>query len=132
MAFTRAKASSILASNINSGVYIGLSTTTPTVTGGNFSEPSFAAGYERSQFGTVDSSKQAQVANGAIIFFNETLGEGWGTITHFGLFSNKSDTTPFFVGELTSPLTIGAGYVPIFRAHQLVIGLDRGALESYD
>lgn len=130
MAFTRAKASSILQSNINSSVYIGLSTTTPTETGGNFSEPSSTTGYEKAQFGTVDTSISAQVANKAIIFFNETLGS-WGTITHFGLFANKSDTTPFFVGELTSPLTIGAGYVPIFRAHQLVIGLDKGALESY-
>lgn len=131
MAFTRAKASSILQNEIKSTVYVGLSTTTPTETGGNFTEPSSATGYARPLFGTVDSSKQAQVANGAIIFFNETLGSGYGTVTHFGLFSSATGGTPFFTGELTSPLTIGAGYVPIFRARQLVIGLDKGALESY-
>ena len=133
MAFTRAKASSILQDAIKSTTYIGLhnGATAPTETGNGFSEPGSATGYARAQFGTVDTTKQAQVANSAIIFFNETLGDGYGTVTHFGLFNSKSDTVPFFVGELTATMTVGAGFVPIFRARHLVIGLDKGALESY-
>lgn len=131
MPFTTSQANSILQSNIKPTTYIGLSTTTPTAAGGNFTEPGSATGYARAQFGTQDTSKVAQIANGAIIFFNESLGSGYGTVTHFGLFSSASGGTPFFIGELESAMPIGAGYVPIFRKHQLVIGLDKDALESY-
>ena len=102
----------------------------PTAAGGNFSEPSASTGYARASIGALNTSISAQVANDAIIFFNETLGS-YGTITHFGLFSAKSGGTPFFVGELTNPLTIDTGYVPIFRAENLIIGLDKAALSTY-
>lgn len=131
MGFTATKATEILQSAITKNVYVGLSTSTPTAAGGNFTEPVPASGYARSLFGEVNTSIAAQVANNAIIFFNETLGEGYGTVTHFGLFSAPSGGTPFFTGELTSALTIGAGYVPIFRAKQLVIGLDKEVLSTY-
>lgn len=131
MPFTTSQATSILQSVIKSTTYIGLSTTTPTAAGGNFTEPSSSSGYERSKFGEQDASKSAQIANGGIIFFNESLGDGYGTVTHFGLFSSASGGTPFFVGELTPAMSIGSGYVPIFRKQQLVIGLDKTALESY-
>lgn len=131
MPFTTSKANSILTTSITSTTYIGLSTTTPTAAGGNFTEPGSTTGYERAQFGTQDTSKTAQIANGAIIFFNESLGDGYGTVTHFGLFSSKTGGTPFFIGELTASMAIGAGYVPIFRKQQLVIGLDKDALETY-
>lgn len=131
MPFTTSQATSILKNLITSNVYIGLSTTTPTAAGGNFTEPGSASGYERAQFGTQDTSKTAQIANGAIIFFNESLGDGYGTVTHFGLFSSKSGGTPFFIGALTASMAIGAGYVPIFRKQQLVIGLDKDVLDTY-
>lgn len=130
MPFTTSKANSILQSAIPSTCYIGLSTTTPTAAGGNFTEPGSAAGYARPQFGTQDTSITAQIANGAIIFFNETLAS-WGTVTHFGLFTSASGGTPFFIGELTAAMSIGSGYVPIFRKQALVIGLDKDALDSY-
>lgn len=131
MPFTTSQATSILQSVIKSTTYIGLSTTTPTAAGGNFTEPSSASGYVRAKFGDQDASKSAQIANGAIIFFNESLGAGYGTVTHFGLFSSASGGTPFFIGELDSAMSISAGYVPIFRKQQLVIGLDKDYLESY-
>lgn len=134
MPFTTSQATSILTSIIKSnGTYVGLhnGASAPAADGSGFVQPSASTGYEKPLIGTLDTSKVAQIANQDIIFFNETLGGGYGTVTHFGLFSSASDTVPFFVGELTTPLDIGAGYVPIFRAHQLVIGLDKGALESY-
>lgn len=131
MPFTTSQATSILQSVIKSTTYIGLSTTTPTAAGGNFTEPGSATGYARAQFGPQDASKSAQIANAAIIFFNESLGNGYGTVTHFGLFSSASGGTPFFVGELTPAMSIGSDHVPIFRKQQLVIGLDKAALDSY-
>ena len=129
MGFTTSAATSTLNSQIKN-CYVGLSTTTPTAAGGNFSEPSPSTGYVRASIGDLNTSISAQVANDAIIFFNETLGS-YGTITHFGLFSSKSGGTPFFVGQLTNPLTIDTGYVPIFRAENLIIGLDKAALSTY-
>ena len=131
MGFTASAATDILSSHISANTYVGLSTTVPTDSGGNFTEPSSSSGYERSKFGEVDTSIPAQIANKKIIFFNESLGLGYGEVSYFGLFNSATGSTPFFVGHLETRLTIGAGYVPIFRAHQLIIGLDKAELESY-
>lgn len=134
MGFTTAKATDILRSAITGAHYVGLSTTKPNENGTGYSEPSPAAGYERVQLGSLDyTQKEAQVANEGIIFFNETL-DSWGTITHFMLFDSKSATTPYFWGELTTPVPIQVTddntYVPIFRAYALIIGLDKAALDT--
>lgn len=130
MGFTTSAALGILKQQF-SGVFVGLSTTAPTHNGGNFTEPGASTGYERAPIGDLNTAKSAQVANDAIIFFNESLAD-WGTVTHFGLFTAKGAATPFFTGELTEPVTVGTGYVPIFRAQELVVGLDKEVLESYD
>lgn len=128
--FTYAAATSILTTWIKEDTYVGLSSTTPTKTGSNFTEPPKSAGYTRARFGTVNKSIAAQVSNSDIIFIFEAL-EDCGSMTHVGLFSRSTDTTPFLVARLTNALTIGAGYVPLIRANKLVIGLDKEALESY-
>lgn len=131
MGYTKDKASSILASDFNASTYIGLSTTTPTDTGGNFTEPSALTGYERKKLEEMDTSIKGQIANAVQLAFNESIGAGYGTITYFGAFKSATGGTPFFTGALTTPQTVGAGYIPIFRKHQFVVGLDKGALESY-
>ena len=122
MPFTPAKATSILTSNIAPSHYIGLSTTTPTATGGNFTEPSSSTGYARQKFGDQNSGN-GEISNKYIIFFFEAL-ENCGTFTHFGIFNSASGGTPHFYGSLTSNLTVNAGYVPLIRAGELVITLD--------
>ena len=117
--------------------YIGLSTTTPDTDGSNFTEPSSAYAYARVLLGQRSSSASTynphyMVASGSagvgtlqndrIIYFNEATGS-WGTITHFGLFTSASATTPFIYGALQSSVTILANYVPMFRAGNLVITL---------
>lgn len=134
MGFTREKATNVLTSTIKSTHYVGLSTTTPTADGGNFTEPS-GMGYARAPIGEINSTKfKAQIANSGIIFFNETLGN-WGNITHFGLFENESGGAPYFTGELTAPVqivgvTTDNTYIPIFRAAALIIGMDKDSLET--
>lgn len=132
MGFTTSKASDIL-SSIFGRCYIGLhvGSSAPSADGIGFDEPDPSTGYARASIGTLNTSISAQIANDNIIFFNESLGSGYGTATHFGCFSSASGGTPFFIGELTDAMEIGAGYVPIFRAENLIIGLDKGALESY-
>lgn len=132
MGFTTSKASDIL-SSIFKNCYIGLHVgeSAPSASGSGFEEPAGGTGYARASIGTLNTSISAQIANDNIIFFNESLGSGFGNATHFGCFSSASGGTPFFIGELTDAMEIGAGYVPIFRAENLIIGLDKGALESY-
>lgn len=132
MGFTTSKSSEILTS-IFKGCYIGLhvGSSAPSASGSGFVEPASGTGYARASIGNLNTSKSAQIANDAIIFFNESIGAGYGTATHFGMFSSASGGTPFFIGELTDAMAIGAGYVPIFRAEQLIIGLDKGVLETY-
>lgn len=129
--FTRARANKILQDNIKSDTYVALSTTTPDENGGNFSEPAESAGYARPKFGTVNKNIAAQVANSEIIFIFESLAD-CGSVTHVGLCDSKTwGTTPFLIGKLTNPITVGAGYVPLIRANKLIIGLDKEALEAY-
>ena len=119
--------------------YIGLSTTTPNPDGSNFTEPSIPDGttdddgkpitvneYQRvSLDGLMGAASNAIIKNTAIIFFNEAEHYGWGTITHFGIFTSKTGGTPIFYGELSSSVQIPKNYIPIFRAGKLQVGLDQ-------
>lgn len=110
-------------------LYIGLSTTTPDFnTGENFTEPAADNGYVRKMF-TMDLTSDKQVQNPNIIFFDLSRNDGYGTVTHFGIFTSLTAETPYFVGALTSPVTIPADYVPIFDFGALKIGLDKDVLE---
>lgn len=130
--FTTSRATQILTSNITSRTYVCLSSTTPTKTGSNFSEPAEKAGYIRKSIGPLNTSIEAQIANDEIVFIFEAL-ENCGSITHIGLSdSNVIGSSVFLVAKLTTPLTVGAGYVPLIRKNKLVIGLDKEALEPYE
>lgn len=119
--------------------YIGLSTTAPNPDGTNFTEPTIPSGavdddgspitvneYQRvSVAGVMAPASNAIIKNSAIIFFNEAEHYGWGTITHFGIFTSPSGGTPIFYGELSASVTIPKNYIPIFRAGKLQVGLDQ-------
>lgn len=123
------KANSILNDLFQKDYYIGLSTTTPNSTGGNVSEPSSSMGYKRVQLSVMGTASNAQIQNTDIIFFPESTGD-WGTITHFFV-SSSSTSTPHYWGALTPEggVAVPSGYVPIFRAGALKIGLDKDALD---
>lgn len=128
--FTRAKASSILKSALNNA-YVALSTTTPDQDGGNFTEPSSGNGYQRQNIGILDESISGQVSNKSIIFLFEATGN-CGSVTHVGLSdSGARGTDVFLMAQLTAPLSISAGYVPLIRAHGFVVGLDKDSLDPY-
>ena len=129
--FTRNKATSILQTAIKSSTYVALSTTTPTETGANFTEPPASTGYVRQAFGEVNTTISGQVANKNIIFLFEALAD-CGSITHVGLSdTNTRGSTVFLMAELLAPLSVAAGYVPLIRANQFIIGLDKEELEAY-
>lgn len=127
MPFTTSVAQAILAEKFSEKNYIGLSTSTPTAAGGNFSEPSASTGYNRAMIGTLDKSIDRQIANAEYIFIFECLAD-CGTFTHFGIFTSGTPNTgtPIFYGELDNDggLPVRTGYVPLIRPHELIVGLD--------
>lgn len=128
--FTRKKASSILKS-VMQGCYVALSTSTPDQDGGNFIEPNPSSGYQRQSIGALDDSVNGQLANESIIFLFEAI-EDIGSVTHVGLSDNiQRGSDVFLMAKLNPALTVGAGYVPLIRAHGLVVGLDVSQLQGY-
>jgi hypothetical protein len=117
--------------SLASTCYIGLSTTTPDAAGANFSEPSTSSGYARVMLGNynqnntqlMDTPSNGSICNtNNIIFFPEATAS-WGTVTHFGLFNNKTGGAPILWGALSSSISIPSGYIPIFRAGALTVSL---------
>ncbi len=77
-------------------VYVGLSTTTPDSSGGNFTEP-VGNGYTRVAVANDATEWPPATAgtksNGSDIDFPAATGP-WGTVTHFGIFVAASGGTP--------------------------------------
>ncbi len=129
--------------------YLGFSTTTPTASGSNFSEPSKATNpsYARVQLNINDAmeytDKFGTVSEGAVSNSKEiTTPEckeeaGWGTFTHFGIFDVETGGTPLAFDLLTDPdgepdedgrypakpLTIEVNHVGVFRIGTLQLKL---------
>jgi len=109
--------------------YIGLSTTTPTDAGGNFTEP-VGNGYARKA--TTGTDWDAAVAgspsykdNTATITFGTASGGSWGALTYCGFFDASSGGTPNATGQITNgPKTIEGGDTAQFAAGELDITLD--------
>ena len=119
--------------------YIGMSTTVPTVSSSgtitNFTEPASGTGYRRARLGIqnnqatwlMDAAKDGSITNGSnFIFFDEaTVGQGgFGELKWFGLFSAQTEGSPILAGELTSPVTVPAGNVLIFRPNNLTVSME--------
>lgn len=108
-------------------LYIGLSTTTPTDAGGNFTEPSGGAAYARVAYtnnGTNwPSASGGTKQNANNIQFPAATGS-WGTITYFGIFTASSGGTPIATGQLSSSKTPAVGDTLIFPTNGITITAD--------
>lgn len=87
------------ASSLPTQYWIGLSTTEPTVSGTNFSEPASGTGYARKQISGLAASTGGVVTNGTILSFAESTASQ-GTITHYGLFDASTDGHLIMYGQL--------------------------------
>ena len=122
--------------------WIGMSTTVPVMSSNgvitNFTEPASSTGYRRSRLGIqgnevtyiMDAAKDGSITNGKnFIFFDEATvgGGGFGELKWFGLFSGSDTSTnknPVLAGELTTPVTVPAGNVLIFRPNNLTVSME--------
>lgn len=106
--------------------YIALSTTTPTETGSNFTEPSGNA-YARvatvaGDWGAATGSAPCTKSNTAVLTFPQATGS-WGTVTHFGIFDAIATGTVKWWGALTASKAIGNGDTASFAAAQITLQL---------
>lgn len=86
-------------------LYVGLSTSTPTMAGGNITEPS-GGSYARVATDAADweaatDADPSVLTNAAIIEFAQATAS-WGTVTHFPIFDALSGGNVIAYGELTT------------------------------
>lgn len=106
--------------SIPTAYYIGLSTTTPTITGTNVTEPSASAGYARIQLTSLSAPNNGVVTNSQAINFNESTAS-WGTVTHFVIYDAATSGNLLMYGALsksrnvdtTTVVTIKEGYLTL-------------------
>lgn len=128
MGYTIEKANSILNADFKNTYYIGLSSTVPTESGGNFNEPTSASGYKRAKLTTgLASNKQIQTTE--YMYFGEALSD-WGTMLYFGIFTSQTGGTPHYFGKIdvAGGVTVVTGQVGLVRNNNLKIGLDKDSL----
>ena len=117
--------------------YIGLSTTQPSMSGGNITEPK-SASYRRTliaykpssgsaitYFGQATSNVEGtafEVSNNKEIHFNEAL-DTWEACTHFVIFDSETGGNALYIGELANPISPTANKVPLIRIGDLKITL---------
>ncbi len=112
-----------VASSAPATYYVGLSTTTPTNTGSNITEPSGNA-YARVAVTNNTTNWPAAASrsksNGTTITFPTATGS-WGTVTHFVLFDAATAGNMRAWGALTASQSVASGATPDFPVGALVI-----------
>lgn len=103
-------------------VYLGLSSTTPTEAGGNFTEPS-GNGYAR-QAVTWGAPSAGVSTNTNAITFGPNTGSDWGTMTYLGLFFASTGGTVKLYKVLGSSRTITVGASLTWAAGDLTSSFD--------
>ena len=106
-----------IAASLPSEYYIGLSTTTPTESGGNVTEP-IDNGYTRVKVDSFSSSSNGKVSNTNIIEFPQSTGD-WGTITHCVMFDASSNGNVVWFKALSSPQVVNMDNVLAFKPNAL-------------
>jgi hypothetical protein len=110
-------------------LYLGLSSTTPTDAGTNFTEPA-SGSYARvsttaTDWAAASGTAPATKANSAVKIFPTATGDWLSgvNLTYFGLFEALSGGTPIVFGLLVTPKAVLSGDTAQFGAGALIIRL---------
>lgn len=111
-------------------IYVGLSTSTPTMAGGNITEPAGGA-YARVETSTSDwadatDADPSVLSNAEIITFPKATAS-WGTITHFVLYDAATAGNVLGYGALTTSKAIANTDTARFEAGELDVQLQSPA-----
>lgn len=103
--------------------YLGLSTTLPTLAGGNVTEPSTAGGYSRIQISNLSTPSGGAIHNTSALTFN-TAASSWGSIPYYCIWDAGSGGNLLMWGTLATPKTVSTGDILMFAEGDLVITLE--------
>lgn len=106
--------------SIPTAYYIGLSTTTPTITGTNVTEPSASAGYARIQLTSLSAPNNGVVTNSQAINFNESTAS-WGTVTHFVIYDAATSGNLLMYGILSKSRSVDTATVVTIKEGYLTL-----------
>ena len=111
---------------IPSNYYLGLSTTTPTMAGGNVTEPAASKGYARVQLTGLSQPSNGTITNSSDISFAEST-DNWGTVTHFVIYDAATSGNLLLYEALTSPRTVEEDSVVAVKAGNLTLTLSNSS-----
>lgn len=107
-------------------LHVGLSTTTPTKTGG-ITEPS-GGGYARvpvvNNATNFPNASNGSKSNGSVITFPEASA-AWGTVTHWVIYDAATGGNALVYGALGTSKAIDPGDTPSFAVGGLTVGLSQ-------
>lgn len=101
--------------------YVGLSSTQPTASGTNVTEPSSGA-YARVAISGLSEPSGGVITNGSAISFAEST-TNWGTMEYFVIYDALTDGNLLMYGALTRSRTIEAETVVSLKAGSITLSL---------
>lgn len=105
--------------------YLGLSTTTPNVTGTGVTEPASSAGYTRLEINGFTAPTGGVVKNNTLLTFKEST-DKWGVITHYVIFDALSGGNLLMYSPLVTSKTIEADTIATFREGEIQMSVANG------
>ena len=76
---------------------------------------------------TMDAAASGEIKNGSNKIYIATAvegGGGFGTVTHFGLFSAQTGGAPVMAGALTTPVTVPEGNTLLIYENNLKVSME--------
>lgn len=107
---------------VPTGYYIGLSSTAPTISGTNVTEPATSTGYKRVKLSGLSTPTNGVIKNGSAIQFNESTA-AWGTMNYYVVYDAESAGNLLFYGSLSTSRTIEINTTLIIKANELTLTL---------
>lgn len=108
-----------------SNYYLGLSSSAPTLAGGNVTEPS-GKGYARVQLTTLSQPSNGTITNSSDITFAESTAS-WGTMTYFVVYDSATGGNLLLYEALSTPRTIESESMVAIKTGQLTLTLSNTA-----
>lgn len=110
-------------------LYLALFTADPTDTGSLTNEVS-GNNYARSTIAFSAATTRKVVQNGQVTF-NQAIGGGWGTSTHWGIIDASTSGNMVAHGAFSSSIVIVEGNVPFVPNLEVEISINSGAASDY-
>ena len=101
-----------------SKVYLGLSKTTPTMSGTGITEPAAAAGYARVELKNLSVPNNGIITNNIEVSFPKSTAE-WGTVTHFVLYDAATGGNFLLSEKLAKSRTVEEDVIVILETGKL-------------